>query len=113
MITGPRAEFVAALTALAPVVELRWFGDPAVNVPTAFVNLASAGPDPTQCLHETTMAVLVISQYDDPSLSGEALDTACDLILAAVHDIGTFVSGEAGVYKDTAASMLLTFETRQ
>jgi hypothetical protein len=113
VITGPRAEFVAALEALAPAVELRWFGDPAVNVPTAYVNVSGVVPDATQCAHETNMAVLVITQFDDPSLSGPALDAACDLILTALAPLASFVSGDAGTYKDAAASMLLTFATRQ
>lgn len=113
MITGPRAEFITALEALAPGIELRWFGEPAVNVPTAFVNVASVDPDPSQCAHLTTLVVLLISQFDDPTLSGPSLDAAGDAVLTALAPLATFVSGEAGVFKDTAPSMLLTFTTRQ
>lgn len=113
-VTGPRAAIVAALEAL-PDTDLRvaWLGDPAVGVPTAYVAVASITPDPTRCAHVTALQVLVIAQYDDPELAGPALDAAADLILTTLDPLATFVSGESGVYRDRAPSVLLSFETRQ
>lgn len=113
MITGPRAAFIAALEALEPAIRVSWFGDPAVNVPTAYIALGSFEPDLTGCAHVTDLTVLVIVQHDDPSKAGPVLDTAADLILDTLAPLATFVSGESGVYRDRAPSMLLTFQTRQ
>lgn len=113
MITGGRA-VIAAACATVPAVEVRTYGDPAVNVPTVFVTLDSAEADPTLCAHVTIIDVLLVVQHDDPSLADALLETTADDLLDAIAPTGArFVSLQRGTFKDRAPSMLISFATRQ
>lgn len=104
---------MAGACASVPGVELRSYGDPAVNVPTVFVTLDSAEPDLTGCAHVTSIVVVLVVQHDDPDLADALLETTADALLEAVAPVASFVSLQRGTFKDRAPSMLLTFDTRQ
>lgn len=112
MITGPRAA-IAAAVAGAGVRTVSYLDTPAVGELTAVVTLDTAEPDPTRCAHITELSVLLVSQLDDPDTADSQLEEAADTILNACADVATFTRAQRGTYRDRAASLLLTFQTRQ